>query len=88
MLVNRLTEVSPGIFLVPTVPQKKGNAGAAGIDAGDQATERIAARGWVLARGGIEAILEAASAVDPRTEIVFWGTAPGDDADGRGLMCW
>jgi 7,8-dihydropterin-6-yl-methyl-4-(beta-D-ribofuranosyl)aminobenzene 5'-phosphate synthase len=72
VLVNQLTEVWPGIFLVRTVSQKKGTL---------QLPELTLAikrpNGLLLVDGcshaGIEAILEAAGAVDPRTEIVFGG---------------
>ena len=83
-LVDKLTEVSPGIFLVRTVSQKKGTL---------ELPELILAikrpNGLLLVDGcshaGIEAILEAASAVDPRTEVVFGGlhlvTTPPEEID-------
>ena len=86
VLVNQLTEVSPGIFLVRTVSQKKETLGLPELTL---AIKRP--NGLLLVDGcshaGIEAILEAASAVDPRTEVVFGGlhlvTTPVE-----GLMCW
>jgi 7,8-dihydropterin-6-yl-methyl-4-(beta-D-ribofuranosyl)aminobenzene 5'-phosphate synthase len=72
VLVNQLTEVSPGIFLVRTVSQKTGTLELPELTL---AIER--SNGLLLVDGcshaGIEAILEAASAVDPRTEVVFGG---------------
>jgi 7,8-dihydropterin-6-yl-methyl-4-(beta-D-ribofuranosyl)aminobenzene 5'-phosphate synthase len=72
VLVNQLTEVSPGIFLVRTVSQKTGTLGLPELTL---AIKR--SNGLLLVDGcshaGIEAILEAASVVDPRTEIVFGG---------------
>ena len=72
VLVDKLTEVMPGIFLVPTVSQKKGTLEL------PELTLAIKKTGGLLlvdgcSHAGIEAILEAASAVDPRTEIVFGG---------------
>jgi 7,8-dihydropterin-6-yl-methyl-4-(beta-D-ribofuranosyl)aminobenzene 5'-phosphate synthase len=72
VLVNQLMEVSPGIFLVRSVSQ---NAGTLELPELTLAIKRP--NGLLLVDGcshaGIEAILEAASAVDPRTEIVFGG---------------
>jgi len=84
VLVNQLTEVSPGIFLVRTVSQKKGTVGLPELTL---AIKRP--NGLLLVDGcshaGIEAILKAASAVDPRTEIVFGGlhlvTTPVEEID-------
>ena len=84
VLVNQLTEVSPGIFLVRTVSQ---NAGTLELPELTLAIKRP--NGLLLVDGcshaGIEAILEAASAVDPRTEIVFGGlhlvTTPVEEID-------
>ena len=70
--VNQLTEVSPGIFLVRTVSQSKGT-----LELPELTLAIKGPNGLLLVEGcshaGIEAILEAASAVDPRTEIVFGG---------------
>jgi len=74
----------PGIFLVPTVSQKKGTLELPELTLAIKKPD-----GLLLVDGcshaGIEAILEAASAVDPRTEIVFGGlhlvTTPIEDID-------
>jgi 7,8-dihydropterin-6-yl-methyl-4-(beta-D-ribofuranosyl)aminobenzene 5'-phosphate synthase len=84
VLINQLTEVSPGIFLVRTVSQKKGT-----LDLPELTLAIKRPNGLLLVDGcshsGIEAILEAASAVDPRTEIVFGGlhlvTTPVEEID-------
>ena len=84
VLVNQLKEVSPGIFLVRTVSQKKGT-----LELPELTLAIKRPNGLLLVDGcshaGIEAILEAASAVDPRTEIVFGGlhlnTTPGEEID-------
>jgi 7,8-dihydropterin-6-yl-methyl-4-(beta-D-ribofuranosyl)aminobenzene 5'-phosphate synthase len=84
VLVNQLTEISPDIFLVRTVSQKTGTLELPELTL---AIKRL--NGLLLVDGcshaGIEAILEAASAVDPRTEIVFGGfhlvTAPVVEID-------
>ena len=84
VLVNQTTEVSPGIFLIHTVSQKKGT-----LELPELTLAIKRANGLLLVDGcshaGIEAILEAASAVDPRTEIVFGGlhlvTTPVEEID-------
>ncbi len=84
VLVTQLTEVSPGIFLVRTVSQKKGT-----LELPELTLAIKRPNGLILVDGcshaGIEAILEAASAVDPRTEIVFGGlhlvTTPVEEID-------
>lgn len=84
VLVNQLTEVSPEIFLVPTVSQKKGT-----LELPELTLAIKRPNGLLLVDGcshsGIEAILEAASAVDPRTEVVFGGlhlvTTPVEEID-------
>jgi 7,8-dihydropterin-6-yl-methyl-4-(beta-D-ribofuranosyl)aminobenzene 5'-phosphate synthase len=72
VLVNQSTEVSPGIFLVRTVSQKTGT-----LELPELTLAIKRPNGLLLVDGcshaGIEAILEAASAVDPRTEMVFGG---------------
>jgi 7,8-dihydropterin-6-yl-methyl-4-(beta-D-ribofuranosyl)aminobenzene 5'-phosphate synthase len=72
VLVSQLTEVSPGIFLVRTVSQKTGSLELPELTLAIKRPD-----GLLLVDGcshaGIEAILEAAGAVDPRTEIVFGG---------------
>ena len=84
VLVNQLTEVLPGIFLVRTVSQKKGT-----LELPELTLAIKRSNGLLLVDGcshaGIEAILEAASAVDSRTEIVFGGlhlvTTPAEEID-------
>jgi 7,8-dihydropterin-6-yl-methyl-4-(beta-D-ribofuranosyl)aminobenzene 5'-phosphate synthase len=84
VLVNQLTEVSPGIFLVRTVSQKKGTLELPELTLAIKRPD-----GLLLVDGcshaGIETILEAAAAVDPRTKVVFGGlhmvTAPADEID-------
>jgi 7,8-dihydropterin-6-yl-methyl-4-(beta-D-ribofuranosyl)aminobenzene 5'-phosphate synthase len=84
VLVNQLTEVSPGIFLVRTVSQNKGTIGLPELTL---AIKRP--NGLLIVEGcshaGIEVILDAASAVDPRTEILFGGlhlvTTPVEEID-------
>lgn len=84
VLVDKLTEVAPGIFVVRTVSQKKGTLEM------PELTLAIKRPGGLLlvdgcSHAGIEAILEAASAIDPRTEIVFGGlhlvTTPVEEID-------
>ena len=82
--VNQLTEVSPGIFMVRTVSQKKGT-----LELPELTLAIKRPNGLLLVDGcshaGIEVILEAASAVDSRTEIVFGGlhlvTTPLEEID-------
>jgi 7,8-dihydropterin-6-yl-methyl-4-(beta-D-ribofuranosyl)aminobenzene 5'-phosphate synthase len=84
VLVDKLTEVMPGVFLVPTVSQKKGTLELPELTLAIKKPD-----GLLLVDGcshaGIEAILEAASAVDTRTEIVFGGlhlvTTPTEEID-------
>ena len=72
VLVSQLTEVSPRIFLVRTVSQKTGS-----LELPELTLAIKRSNGLLLVDGcshaGIEAILGATSAVDPRTEIVFGG---------------
>jgi 7,8-dihydropterin-6-yl-methyl-4-(beta-D-ribofuranosyl)aminobenzene 5'-phosphate synthase len=76
--------VAPGIFLVRTVSQKKGT-----LELPELTLAIKRPNGLLLVDGcshaGIEAILEAASAVDPKTEIVFGGmhlvTTPIEEID-------
>ncbi len=84
VLVNQTTEVLPGIFLLRTVSQKKGT-----LELPELTLAIKRPNGLLLVDGcshaGIEAILEAASTVDPRTEIVFGGlhlvTTPVEEID-------
>jgi 7,8-dihydropterin-6-yl-methyl-4-(beta-D-ribofuranosyl)aminobenzene 5'-phosphate synthase len=82
VLVNKLTEVSPGIYLVFTVSQKKGT-----LELPELTLAIKRPNGLMLVDGcshaGVEAILEAASPIDTRFEILFGGlhlvTAPLDE---------
>src|SRR6516225_3496422 len=84
VLVNETTEVSPGIFLVRTVSQKKGT-----LELPELTLAIKRPNGLLLVDGcshaGIETILEAASVVNPRTEIVLGGlhlvTTPTEEID-------
>jgi len=84
VLVSQTMEVSPGISLVRTVSQKQGT-----LELPELTLAIKRPNGLLLVDGcshaGLEAILEAASAVDPRTEIVFGGlhlvTAPVEEID-------
>jgi 7,8-dihydropterin-6-yl-methyl-4-(beta-D-ribofuranosyl)aminobenzene 5'-phosphate synthase len=84
VLVNQTTELSPGLFLVRTVSQKEGT-----LELPELTLAIKRPNGLMLVDGcshaGIEAILQAASAVDPRTEIVFGGlhlvTTPVEEID-------
>jgi 7,8-dihydropterin-6-yl-methyl-4-(beta-D-ribofuranosyl)aminobenzene 5'-phosphate synthase len=84
MLVSKLTEVAPGIFVMPTVSQKKGT-----LELPELTLAIKRPNGLLLVDGcshaGIEAILEAASAINPKTEIVFGGlhlvTTPVEEID-------
>jgi 7,8-dihydropterin-6-yl-methyl-4-(beta-D-ribofuranosyl)aminobenzene 5'-phosphate synthase len=83
-LVNQTTEVAPGIFLVRTVSQKTGT-----LELPELTLAIKRPNGLLLVDGcshaGIEAILQAASTIDPRTEIVFGGlhlvTTPVEEID-------
>lgn len=72
VLVKTLTEVIPGVFVVPTMSQKKGT-----LELPELTLAIKRPNGLLLVDGcshsGIEAILEAASVIDPRTEVVFGG---------------
>ena len=84
VLVNQTMEVAPGIMLIRTVSQKKGT-----MELPELTLAIKRPNGLLLVDGcshsGIEAILEAASAFDPRTEIVFGGlhlvTTPVEEID-------
>jgi len=85
VLVRELKEVAPGIFVVPTISQKKGT-----LEMPELTLAIKRPNGLLLVDGcshaGIEAILEAASVIDPRFEIVFGGlhlvTTPIEEIDG------
>jgi 7,8-dihydropterin-6-yl-methyl-4-(beta-D-ribofuranosyl)aminobenzene 5'-phosphate synthase len=84
LVTNPLTEVAPGVFLVRTVSQKQGT-----LEMPELTLAIKRPNGLMLVDGcshaGIETILEAASAVDARTEIVFGGlhlvTTPVEEID-------
>ena len=84
VLVDKTTEVSPGIFLLRTVSQKKGT-----LELPELTLAIKRPNGLLLVDGcshaGIEAILQEASTVDPRTEIVWGGlhlvTTPVEQID-------
>ena len=84
VLVKATTEVAPGIFVLRTVSEKKGT-----VELPELTLAIKRQNGLLLVDGcshaGIEAILEAASAIDPRTEIVFGGlhlvTTPVEEID-------
>jgi len=94
VLVNQTMEVSLGLFLVRTVSQKKGM-----LELPELTLAIKRPNGLLLVDGcshsGIEAILEATGAIDPRTEIVFGGlhlvTTPVEEIDalvGNLQMKW
>ena len=84
VLVSKMTEVMPGVFLVRTVSEKKGT-----LELPELTLAIKRPNGLLLVDGcshaGFEAILEAASTIDPRTEIVFGGlhlvTTPVEEID-------
>src|SRR5271156_2824704 len=84
VLVKTLTEVAPGIFLVPTISQRKGS-----LELPELTLAIKKPNGLLVVDGcshaGIEEILQAASAVDPRTAILFGGlhlvTTPVEEID-------
>jgi len=83
VLVDKLTEVAPGIYLVPTVSKNTGTLEL------HELTLAIKKKGLILIDGcshaGIEEILQAASAVDPHFHIIFGGlhlvTTPESEID-------
>jgi 7,8-dihydropterin-6-yl-methyl-4-(beta-D-ribofuranosyl)aminobenzene 5'-phosphate synthase len=84
VLVDKLTEISPGIFLVYTVSKIPRM-----LELPEITLAIKGPRGLILVDGcshsGIEEILQAASAIDPHTHIVFGGlhlvTTPVPDID-------
>jgi 7,8-dihydropterin-6-yl-methyl-4-(beta-D-ribofuranosyl)aminobenzene 5'-phosphate synthase len=84
VLVDKTTEVAPGIYLLRTVSQKKGT-----LELPELTLAIRRPKGLLLVDGcshaGIEAILQEAGTVDPRTEIVFGGlhlvTTPTEEID-------
>ena len=84
ILVDKLTEVAPGIFLVPTTSKNPGT-----LELRELTLAIKGPRGLMLVDGcshaGIEEILQAASAIDSRFHVVFGGlhlvTTPEDQID-------
>ncbi len=84
VLVDKTTEVSPGIFLLRTVSQKRGT-----LELPELTLAIRRPKGLLLVDGcshaGIEAVLQEASTVDARTEIVWGGlhlvTTPVEQID-------
>jgi 7,8-dihydropterin-6-yl-methyl-4-(beta-D-ribofuranosyl)aminobenzene 5'-phosphate synthase len=84
VLVSQQTEVAPGIFLLRTVSQKQGT-----LELPELTLAIKRPNGLLLVDGcshsGLEVILQAASGIDPRTEIVFGGlhlvTTPPEEID-------
>jgi 7,8-dihydropterin-6-yl-methyl-4-(beta-D-ribofuranosyl)aminobenzene 5'-phosphate synthase len=82
--VDKTTEVAPGIYLLRTVSQKKGT-----LELPELTLAIRRPKGLLLVDGcshaGIEAILQEASTVDARTEIVWGGlhlvTTPLEEID-------
>jgi len=72
VLVGQQTQLAPDIFLIRTVSQNPGT-----LELPELSLAIKKANGLLLVVGcshpGIETILQAASAIDPRTEIVFGG---------------
>lgn len=70
--VNTTTEVTPGVFLVPTISQTPGT-----LELRELSMAVKTASGLILVDGcshaGVEKILEAASAVDPHVHLLFGG---------------
>jgi len=84
ILVDKLTEVAPGIFLLPTTSKNPGT-----LELRELTLAIKGPRGLMLVDGcshaGIEEILQAASAIDSRFHVVFGGlhlvTTPEDQID-------
>ena len=82
--IDAQTEVAPGIFLVPTISRSAGN-----LEMREPSLALKTSRGLTVVVGcshsGIEAILEAASTIDPHTNLVIGGLhlvkAPNDEID-------
>lgn len=72
VLIDSLTEVAPGIYLVPTTSQ---NAGT--MELGELSLSIRTPKGQILVDGcshaGVERILEAATAVDRHVHMIFGG---------------
>lgn len=84
ILVDKLTEVAPGVFLVPTVSKTPGT-----LELHELTLAIKGPQGLILVDGcshaGVEEILQAATAVDPHFHIIFGGlhlvTTPEDQID-------
>lgn len=84
ILVDKLTEVSPGIYLVPTISKNPGT-----LELHELTLAIKGPQGLTLVDGcshaGIEEILQSASVIDTRFHIVFGGlhlvTTPEDEID-------
>ncbi len=84
ILVDKLTEVTPGIFLVPTTSKTPGT-----LELRELTLAIKGPRGLMLVDGcshaGVEEILQAAAAIDSRFHILFGGlhlvTTPEDQID-------
>jgi 7,8-dihydropterin-6-yl-methyl-4-(beta-D-ribofuranosyl)aminobenzene 5'-phosphate synthase len=84
LLVDTLTEIAPGIFLVPTISKNPGT-----LELHELTLAIKGPQGLTLVDGcshsGIEEILQAATAIDSRFHIVFGGlhlvTTPEDQID-------
>jgi 7,8-dihydropterin-6-yl-methyl-4-(beta-D-ribofuranosyl)aminobenzene 5'-phosphate synthase len=84
VLVDKLTEVAPGIYLVPTVSKNTGT-----LELHELTLAIKGKQGLILVDGcshaGIEEILQAASAIDPHFHIIFGGlhlvTTPESEID-------
>jgi len=82
--VNTTTEVTPGVFLVPTISQTPGT-----LELRELSMAVKTPGGLILVDGcshaGVEKILEAASAVDPHVHLLFGGLhlvkAPDPEVD-------
>ncbi len=82
--VNTTTEVSPGIYLVPTISQTPGT-----LELRELSLAVKSPKGLILVDGcshaGVEKILQAAAAVDPHVYLLFGGLhlvqAPDNEVD-------
>ena len=72
VLVDKLTEVAPGVYLVPTISK---NAGT--LELHELTLAIKGAQGLTLIDGcshaGVEEILQAAAAIDPHVHMIFGG---------------
>jgi 7,8-dihydropterin-6-yl-methyl-4-(beta-D-ribofuranosyl)aminobenzene 5'-phosphate synthase len=72
VLVDKLTELAPGVYLVPTISK---NAGT--LELHELTLAIKGAQGLILIDGcshaGVEEILQAATAIDPHVHMIFGG---------------